>query len=117
MGWDNYHLHCFEIKHPITGEKVSISAGEDPGFDNLIDIDIPIASFFTHPNIKCTYTYDFGDDWQHIIKLEKILPKEPGMNYPACLAGKRACPPEDCGYAGYRVNYILNCLTAIFYFT
>jgi hypothetical protein len=45
------------------------------------------------------YTYDFGDDWEHDIVLEKILPADPGTAYPVCLAGKGACPPEDCGGA------------------
>ncbi len=43
------------------------------------------------------YEYDFGDGWEHEILVEKILPPEEGVRYPVCLAGKRACPPEDCG--------------------
>ena len=46
---------------------------------------------------KFTYEYDFGDGWEHIILLEKILPPEDGATYPRCIKGKRACPPEDCG--------------------
>jgi Plasmid pRiA4b ORF-3-like protein len=46
---------------------------------------------------KLIYTYDFGDNWQHSVVLEKCLPADSKMNYPACLAGARACPPEDCG--------------------
>ena len=46
--------------------------------------------------------YDFGDDWEHDIKLEKILPPDPAAVTPVCLTGKGACPPEDCGGAwGY----------------
>jgi len=29
--------------------------------------------------------------------VEKILPLQTDMHSPLCLAGKRACPPEDCG--------------------
>jgi hypothetical protein len=41
--------------------------------------------------------YDFGDDWEHDIVLEQVLAAEPGKVYPTCVAGKGACPPEDCG--------------------
>jgi hypothetical protein len=46
---------------------------------------------------KFTYTYDFGDNWRHVIQVEKVLAAEPGARYPRCVGGKRACPPEDCG--------------------
>jgi hypothetical protein len=46
------------------------------------------------------YEYDFGDGWEHIIKLEKILPRDDQIDYPKCVTGKRACPPEDCGGSG-----------------
>jgi hypothetical protein len=46
---------------------------------------------------KFNYTYDFGDNWDHSIQIEKVLDAEPAVRYPRCLAGKRACPPEDCG--------------------
>jgi Plasmid pRiA4b ORF-3-like protein len=56
----------------------------------------------SEPGDRFTYTYDFGDDWEHDIKLEKVLPPDPRAVVPACLAGKGACPPEDCGGAsGY----------------
>ena len=48
------------------------------------------------------YTYDFGDDWKHKVTVEKIAPPDPG-DVPACIDGRRACPPEDCGGTwGYR---------------
>ena len=48
------------------------------------------------------YQYDFGDDWRHVVNIEKTLPAEPGASYPRCIDGKRRCPPEDCGGAyGY----------------
>jgi hypothetical protein len=43
------------------------------------------------------YLYDFGDGWSHRVTVEKILPAEAGTTVPACIDGRRACPPEDCG--------------------
>jgi len=46
---------------------------------------------------KLIYEYDFGDGWVHTIEVQKIVEPEPGVEYPVCLAGKKTCPPEDCG--------------------
>jgi len=46
---------------------------------------------------KLTYDYDFGDGWRHTIEVQKILDPDPDVKYSLCQAGKRACPPEDCG--------------------
>jgi len=43
------------------------------------------------------YNYDFGDNWEHTLILEKIVTENNGQKIPACLEGARACPPEDCG--------------------
>lgn len=48
-------------------------------------------------NPTAEYNYDFGDNWQHALDLEEMLPREHGARYPVCIDGKRACPPEDCG--------------------
>lgn len=62
------------------------------------------SSFLLHPTHNLSllrdsfvYEYDFGDSWEHEIVVEKALPVEEGVLYPRCLAGKRACPPEDVG--------------------
>ncbi|GBE41974.1 plasmid pRiA4b ORF-3-like protein [bacterium BMS3Bbin10] len=49
------------------------------------------------PGDAFSYEYDFGDSWIHEIRIEKALPADPAVHYPRCLAGERACPPEDCG--------------------
>ena len=49
------------------------------------------------PVVRFTYTYDFGDNWQHTVAFEKSEPAVEGVSYPVCITGKRNCPPEDCG--------------------
>ena len=101
MGWLDVHLHAFEIANPGKGpiEEIGIP-DKDFEWENQRTIagwKRTIARYFTPENAKARYVYDFGDDWTHDIKLEKILPREKGVNYPLCLDGKRACPPENCG--------------------
>lgn len=47
------------------------------------------------------YQYDFGDSWRHRLTLKRatkaMVPTEKGA---VCLAGERACPPEDFGGPG-----------------
>jgi len=99
MGWHDCHLHEFILIKPLTEEKIRIGI---PPEEFLDDETIPgwkemIADYFSMKNQTAVYTYDFGDNWQHTIALEKILPKEEKQVYPRCIDGKRACPPEDCG--------------------
>jgi hypothetical protein len=51
---------------------------------------------------KFSYLYDFGDGWDHRIKVEKKLPSGACTQVPYCIDGANACPPEDIGGApGY----------------
>jgi hypothetical protein len=98
MGWLDYHLHEFEMVNPSTGLRVNIGMpGEDFGREVLPGWKQKIAEYFSMENQLANYTYDFGDNWEHEIQLEKILQREKNINYPVCIKGKRACPPEDCG--------------------
>jgi len=56
------------------------------------------------------YTYDFGDTWDHTVLFERKLEAEKLKKYPLCLAGKNACPPEDCGSVGgyYELLSVIN---------
>ena len=100
MGWNDYHLHQFEMVNPSIGVKIEIGIPEETFGDYGITKagwKEKIAEWFTMENRKAGYIYDFGDSWEHTILLEKILPRDRGINYPKCVKGKRACPPEDCG--------------------
>ncbi|MDP3103334.1 MAG: plasmid pRiA4b ORF-3 family protein [Candidatus Methanoperedens sp.] len=103
MGWLDYHLHEFEILNPTNGLKVNIGLpDEEFRKRNLLDWAQKIADYFSPENPSADYIYDFGDYWQHKIQLEKIFPREKNVDYPICVKGKRAAPPEDCGgVSGY----------------
>jgi hypothetical protein len=98
MGWTDSHLHEFEIKDPVDGEKIRIGIpDEDYGDEVIPDWKRNISKFFSEKNPRAYYIYDFGDSWEHLIQLEKVQIKEKNIDYPRCIDGKRACPPEDCG--------------------
>jgi hypothetical protein len=94
MGWLGGHLHAFSAG----GVGYSIPDEDDVfGGSDLDERTVTLSEVAPAEKSRLTYQYDFGDDWNHDIAVEKILPREEGKRYPACTAGKRACPPEDCG--------------------
>jgi hypothetical protein len=48
-------------------------------------------------NERFLYEYDFGDRWEHEVRVEKIVPVEARRKYPICIGSQRAGPPEDWG--------------------
>jgi hypothetical protein len=93
MGWADYHLHVFTIDGVEYGDPVQ-DAGE-MGYKN--EGRYRLSQFVDEEGFKFDYEYDFGDGWEHVVLVEKILPEEKGQRYPVCIKGKRACPPEDVG--------------------
>jgi hypothetical protein len=124
MGWLDYHLHSFTVdvrsknkdksksrssaslRQTISLPNPEVDAFDPPEKDESIE---RIADWFGSIMQQCVYTYDFGDDWDHTVHLEKVIPLDPKQTYPQCTGGKNACPPEDCGgLGGYdRLQYIL----------
>ncbi len=91
MGWTNSHLHAFRVGHDTYGVP-------DPDFpdDTKSERNVRLNKIAQEGD-SLIYEYDFGDGWEHDLEIEKVMPPEPGTQYPICLAGERACPPEDCG--------------------
>jgi hypothetical protein len=93
MGWDDEHLHEFEFDGTCYGQP-------DPDFPTdppmLNEARIPLTQALGASK-SFLYLYDFGDNWEHKVKIEKILAPDPELRLPLCLAGRNACPPEDVG--------------------
>jgi hypothetical protein len=94
MGWHNSHLHAFHVGDAIYGEPEVYFPDDD--LDTVEESDFRLDQI-AKAGDSFTYLYDFGDSWEHEIKIEKVVSAEPGADYPFCLAGERACPPEGCG--------------------
>jgi len=95
MGWDNSHLFEFEVKGTRIGEPE-----ESDGYrgDEVLEAsEVILGSMVNDARIKFDYIYDFGDSWEHVIKVEKFLVRNETMKYPTCIDGELACPPDDCG--------------------
>jgi Plasmid pRiA4b ORF-3-like protein len=90
MGWEGYHLHGFNVAGRTYGDPHSV---DDVADEERLTVDGVLGTGV----VRFTYTYDFGDNWEHTIAIEAKQPPIVGRSYPACVAGKRNCPPEDCG--------------------
>lgn len=92
MGWQNSHLHEFKVGRVSFGEP-------DPDYQGkMLDAKkVELRGVAQDEKDRLKYIYDFGDGWEHELIVEKIVEPETGKHYPVCLAGERACPPEDCG--------------------
>jgi hypothetical protein len=90
MGWEDCHLHAFDIAGRQYGDRHAV--------DDVADEKRPTLNSLVKSGIaRFTYTYDFGDNWEHTVVIEKRPPPLGPTSYPTCVAGKRNCPPEDCG--------------------
>ena len=90
FGWQDYHMWVFETplgRYGLPDRELEIGNAAARRLGQVAP----------RKGARLGYTYDFGDGWEHDIVAEEIASPEPGVAYPRCLAGRRACPPEDCG--------------------
>lgn len=126
FGWTNSHLHEFEVgKRSEAGcRRIGMpDLGADDGLLPTTDAElaelfpwlaaaqarllfpppledeatVSLAAALEGGLRKLTYTYDFGDNWKHLLQVEKLQDADSSLLYPRCTAGRRAAPPEDCG--------------------
>jgi hypothetical protein len=102
MPWGNSHLWEFSVGEQRFGMGMEDEFGDMYGDDeNEPAFSVRLTDLVKTKVKTFRYTYDFGDSWEHTIALEKTA-REPKAKYPRCVAGERACPPDDCGGApGY----------------
>ena len=91
MGWCDYHLYSFTIG----GVHYGIPDPESE-FDCQDSRWIKLEQVLME-KLEFTYVYDFGDNWEHKIRVEAMFPVEEWKRFTLCLYGERSCPPEDVG--------------------
>jgi hypothetical protein len=94
MGWTDSHLHEFVIGKTRYGTPDPDWPSSEPV---MAEERVTLAEAVSSTEGKFAYRYDFGDGWEHELRIENTLPLDPGTHYPLCIAGANACPPEDVG--------------------
>jgi hypothetical protein len=100
FGWTDSHLHGFGSGPEFYGAQTEhylcpfdVADGETGVPEGEVRLD----EVLTDPGDKLYYVYDYGDDWQHVIALEAVLPRTATSRRAACAGGRRPGPAEDCG--------------------
>ena len=99
FGWYGGHLWEFRDsrQRTLAGFVNDFLEGFADGFEEPTPDaeEVKLAGYFAKAR-SCSYVYDFGDDWRHAVKLRERV-SSPERFHRRLLAGRRACPPEDCG--------------------
>jgi len=99
MGWTDSHLHEF-----IVGERHYTAYFPNMDWElaeaMINEETVKLREIVNRVETRFRYIYDFGDGWQHEVEVKRIGPPDSTVRYPTCLAGGRACPPENCGGVG-----------------
>lgn len=98
MGWDGGHVHEFVFGNANYAAVEPLSDLPDEVMD---EESMPLREALGRRQ-SFVYVYDYGDNWQHKVKVEKIVSLDGPISLAVCIAGANACPPEDVGGApGY----------------
>lgn len=99
MGWTHSHLHQF-----IVGKRERCIGMAYDGYFDAMEMEdgsqVNISEILNAPKDNILYEYDFGDSWEHLIEVKKVLEPEAGKKYPIVIDGAMACPLEDIGGIG-----------------
>jgi hypothetical protein len=104
FGWTGSHLFEFRAGEAHWGIP---DADDDFGYrpldarkSRLYDVVRDTGAKMIH------YLYDFGDSWDHVIKLEKWFENTSIDGFPFLLEATGRCPPEDVGGAAGYAQYL-----------
>jgi pRiA4b ORF-3-like protein len=92
MDWQDDHLHQFDIAGRVYG-----IPDPDGMLQFIDDRKIRLCDLNLTRRNRIGYTYDFGDEWVLVLKVEEISQGDSDDIRALCMAGERSGPPEDVG--------------------
>ncbi len=100
FGWTDSHLHrfgCGPEYYSHDTEYYLCPFEVEEGETGVAEEQVRLDEVLVEIGDKLFYTYDFGDDWQHTIRLEAVVCHKDAAPRAICTAGRRPGPVEDCG--------------------
>jgi hypothetical protein len=100
FGWTDSHLHQFSVGDSARDrrtERFLTPFDLIEGEVGVAEEDVRLDQVLRKAGDRLFYTYDFGDDWEHTLRLEAVVPRDDGAPRAQCTGGRRAGPPEDVG--------------------
>ncbi|GAE94943.1 hypothetical protein JCM21714_4144 [Gracilibacillus boraciitolerans JCM 21714] len=96
--WEEMHLHLFQVTDKQNNNLLIQAIDEealDSSLDALDEEEVLLSDIFHQPKDHARYIYDLGDNWEHQIELEEIIPKSQNFGLPVCIEAKGIAPEED----------------------
>ena len=96
FGWTDCHLHRFGSGPTLYSNETEYYLcpfSADDGDEGVPEEEVRLDEVLVDVGDKLFYVYDFGDDWQHVIRLEAVLARESAAPRAICTGGRRPRPP------------------------
>lgn len=104
MGWSDSHLHRFALGDSVWAADAELFLcpydAEDGEAVGVAESGVRLDEVLVEEGDVLRYVYDYGDGWEHAVRLVSVRAREGSGRAAVCVAGERACPPEDCGGIG-----------------
>ncbi|USY22743.1 plasmid pRiA4b ORF-3 family protein [Nocardiopsis exhalans] len=100
FAWEDYHLHGFASGGTYYSREAELYLcpfESREGRPGVPEEQVRLDEVLAEPGDRLFYLYDFGDDWEHLLTLQDVVPRQEDASRAVCTAGHRSAPPEDCG--------------------
>ncbi len=101
FGWTESHLHAFRI-----GRTRYMNVQQSEEMESERSEAALLRDVLQKRDASLYYDYDFGDNWEHYVKVLDVLAAGDHGPLPRCLSGQNAAPPEDVGGAGGYADFL-----------